>query len=225
MEQQAEYSSTDRRQKKLHRSSSNRVLAGVCGGLAEYFDVDPLLIRLAWVVFSIVGGAGILAYIIAIFVIPKDDDNTNPTVSMPSSDGAKLVGFTFIAIGLIFLFKHLGFFYYLHIYRFPWASLLSIALIAFGLYIIFHKKDANHKNNENAAGMFNGFFKIEQGKMLAGVCMGLAEYFKIDVTIVRLIWVVVTISSGGLGVLAYIILALLLPYGPQKINNGEQPNE
>ncbi len=225
MEQQAEYSSADRKQKKLHRSSSNRVISGVCGGLAEYFDVDPLLIRLAWVVFSIIGGAGILAYIIAIIVIPKDDDDTGPAVNMPSSDGAKLVGFTLIAIGIVFLFKHLGFFYYLHIYRFPWASLLSIALIAFGLYIIFHKKEASNKVNDNAAGMFNGFFRVEQGKMLAGVCMGLAEYFKIDVTIVRLIWVVVTISSGGLGILAYIILALLLPYGPQKINNREPSNE
>lgn len=47
--------------KKLYRSDENKMLAGVCGGIAEYFGVDPTLIRLAWVVFSLLGGSGLLA--------------------------------------------------------------------------------------------------------------------------------------------------------------------
>lgn len=58
--------------KRLYRSSSQRMLAGVCGGIAEYFLVDPTLIRLAWVVFCFLGGSGILAYIIAAIIIPSD---------------------------------------------------------------------------------------------------------------------------------------------------------
>lgn len=57
--------------KRLYRSSTNYMLAGVCGGIAEYFNVDPTLVRLAWVLFSVVGGSGILAYIIASIIIPK----------------------------------------------------------------------------------------------------------------------------------------------------------
>ena len=60
--------------KKLYRSDENKMLAGVCGGIAEYFGVDPTLIRLAWVVFSLLGGSGLLAYIIASIVIPVDPD-------------------------------------------------------------------------------------------------------------------------------------------------------
>lgn len=56
--------------KKLYRSLNNRVLAGVCGGLGEYFNVDPTIVRLIWVVFCCMG-AGILAYIIAALVIPN----------------------------------------------------------------------------------------------------------------------------------------------------------
>ncbi len=57
--------------KKLYRSSTNCMLAGVCGGIGEYFNVDPTLIRLAWVIFSVLGGSGILAYIVAAIIIPK----------------------------------------------------------------------------------------------------------------------------------------------------------
>ncbi len=57
--------------KKLYKSSSDKKLAGVCGGIAEYFDVDSTIIRLAWVVFTLAGGAGLLAYIIAAIVMPE----------------------------------------------------------------------------------------------------------------------------------------------------------
>ena len=57
--------------KKLYRSSTNYKLAGVCGGIGEYFNLDPTLIRLGWILFSVMGGAGVLAYIIAALVMPK----------------------------------------------------------------------------------------------------------------------------------------------------------
>lgn len=46
------------------------MLCGVCGGIAEYFDLDPSLVRLGWIVFCALGGSGVLAYIIAAIVIP-----------------------------------------------------------------------------------------------------------------------------------------------------------
>lgn len=57
--------------KKLYRSTENRVIAGVCGGIAEYFDIDPTLVRLAWVLFCVLGGSGLLTYIIAAIIIPE----------------------------------------------------------------------------------------------------------------------------------------------------------
>ena len=57
--------------KRLYKSTVNCMLCGVCGGIAEYFDIDPTLVRLAWVILTCFGGAGIWAYIIAAIIIPK----------------------------------------------------------------------------------------------------------------------------------------------------------
>ncbi len=57
-------------QKRLYRSNTNKMICGVCGGLAEYINIDPTVVRLLWVVFSLAGGFGILAYIIAAIIMP-----------------------------------------------------------------------------------------------------------------------------------------------------------
>jgi len=62
-------------QKKLYKSKTDKKLCGVCGGIAEYFDIDPTLVRLAWVAFTLFGGSGILAYIIAAIVMPVESDS------------------------------------------------------------------------------------------------------------------------------------------------------
>lgn len=58
--------------KRLYRSGNDRLLGGVCGGIAEYLGVDPVLIRLLWVIFILLWGIGILAYIIAWIIIPRN---------------------------------------------------------------------------------------------------------------------------------------------------------
>jgi phage shock protein C len=58
--------------KRLFRSRTDKKLAGVCGGLAEYFGIDPTLVRLAWVLVAAFAGAGILAYIVAALIIPEN---------------------------------------------------------------------------------------------------------------------------------------------------------
>jgi len=217
--QQTDQDANDRTGKRLFRSSSDRVFAGVCGGLAEYFVVDALLVRLAWVVFSLVGGAGLIGYIIAMIVIPKDSEKPITTKTR-STDGAKLAGYSLIIIGLMFLLKQMGVFYYFQIYRFPWQLVLALLLIGLGAYIIFHDKNSDEPFVASS-GIFGRLVRIHEGKMLAGVCMGLATYFNIDVTIMRLIWVIVTLSSGGLGILAYIFFMIVLPYDSQKLNAGD----
>ncbi len=57
--------------KRLYKSKTDKKLDGVCGGIAEYFDIDPTIVRLAWVIFSFCGGSGIAAYIIAMIIMPE----------------------------------------------------------------------------------------------------------------------------------------------------------
>ena len=59
--------------KRLYKSNENKMIEGVCGGIAEYFDIDPTLVRIGWVIFSLVYGSGILAYIICAFCMPKQN--------------------------------------------------------------------------------------------------------------------------------------------------------
>ncbi|MBE6563614.1 MAG: PspC domain-containing protein [Ruminococcaceae bacterium] len=59
-------------QKKLYKSKSDKKIDGVCAGIGEYFDIDPTLIRLIWAVAVIFAGTGLLAYIVAALVIPRE---------------------------------------------------------------------------------------------------------------------------------------------------------
>lgn len=58
-------------QKRLYKSSTNRILCGVCGGIGEYFNVDPTIIRLIFVLFVFGVGSGLLAYIVAAIIMPE----------------------------------------------------------------------------------------------------------------------------------------------------------
>ncbi len=57
--------------RRLYRSEDDRLLAGVCGGLGDYFNIDPVIIRLAWILFVLVGGSGLWAYLIAWIIVPR----------------------------------------------------------------------------------------------------------------------------------------------------------
>ena len=60
--------------KKLCKSNKNRKICGVCGGIAEYLNADPTLIRLAFVVISMAAGSGLLAYIVAALIMPEANE-------------------------------------------------------------------------------------------------------------------------------------------------------
>lgn len=58
--------------KKLYKSQYDRKLCGVCGGIAEYFNIDPTLVRIGWVLLVLCAGTGVLAYIIAAILMPEE---------------------------------------------------------------------------------------------------------------------------------------------------------
>ena len=60
--------------KKLYRSKTDRRIAGVCGGLGNYFDIDPTIIRLAWVVALFFAGGGLFAYLLAMIIGPQEPE-------------------------------------------------------------------------------------------------------------------------------------------------------
>jgi len=92
----------------LRRSRTDRILGGVAGGIAHYFGIDPILVRLALVLLVIAGGSGILIYLIAWLIIPEEEEGAEPGAARtgPALDAATtrlVLGGALIAIGGIML--------------------------------------------------------------------------------------------------------------------------
>jgi phage shock protein PspC (stress-responsive transcriptional regulator) len=135
--------------RRLTRSKTQGKIAGVCAGIADYLEVDVVLVRAAWVVLSIVPGAvigGLIAYIAAWLVMPEATEPA--TVSL----GRRLTRST-------------------------------------------------------------------TDKKIAGICGGLAEYFGVDATAVRLLWCVMSIFGGAIvgGVIAYLLAWFIIPQAPPAV--------
>ena len=139
----------------LRRSKVDRQVGGVCGGLASYFDTDPVFVRVAWVILTIIPGAiflGVLAYLGAWVIIPE-------------------------------------------------ASRGSEAPVA-----------------ESRGGSWRAkrLYRSKTDTRIGGVCGGIAEYFAVDSTPIRLLWVVLSIFPGAIicGLLTYVVAWFIVPVAP-----------
>ena len=129
--------------RRLTRSRNKGTIAGVCAGLADYFGVDVVLVRLLWVLGSIAGAIifGVIAYVVAWIIMPEGTGEAEP---------------------------------------------------------VSHDRKMRRSTTD---------------RQIAGVCGGMAEYFDTDATLVRLIWVVLSIFVGAVigGVIAYALAWLVIP--------------
>lgn len=146
--------------RQLLRSRTNRVIVGVCGGIAEYFKMDPTLVRIIWAAISLVYGTGVIAYIIAAIIMPenkggsyepyrtenggnlhqdsfdtgsddwKADDEWKQQSGVDPNRSRNIVGIILIILGVLFLGRQL----------FSWLDMkviLPLAFIVIGGLIIF----------------------------------------------------------------------------------------
>ncbi len=110
--------------KHLSKSRKNKMFTGVCGGIAEYFDVDPVLVRIIFIVFTIFGGFAVLAYIIGAIIIPypPQEPGELAAVSSPApvpppppteahNNGALIVGVLLMVLGAYFLMRNIPLFH------------------------------------------------------------------------------------------------------------------
>ncbi len=143
--------------KPLYRSEKNRVVAGICGGLGDYLEIDPAIIRLIWIIFVFAGGAGFWAYIVAWIIIPEEPEyktkeaKMSGKVKMKKSEKevasevtqsseknkrekkAYWIGLILVILGAIFLANN-----FLPSLRFD--RLWPLILVAFGVALLFTSK-------------------------------------------------------------------------------------
>jgi len=194
--------------KRIYRSESDRLIAGVCGGIAQYFVIDPTIVRLVLVAFTLFGGAGVLAYVVAWIVVP-DERKTQWNINLHAIKQNPLWGILLIGMGGIWFLR------YEHIFVLFWGifwysamnMILVITLIVSGIYLFYNRIFQGDENSEG----YDPLHLADQDKKLAGVCGGLGESLYIDPTIIRALWVFGSLMSIGIGLLIYIILAIILP--------------
>jgi len=84
---------------RLYKSRADRMLDGVCGGVAEYFGLDSTLVRLAWVLLILVGGMGILLYFVAMIIMPVNRGETSAPAVAVRERNSKFWGILLVVVG------------------------------------------------------------------------------------------------------------------------------
>jgi phage shock protein C len=100
----------ERSPRQLQRSRTEKVIAGVCGGIGQYFGVDPVLVRIAFVVLAIAGGSGLLLYLVAWILMPQAREGDETAVAPRrerTEDVRLLAGAVLIALGGMLLLGQL----------------------------------------------------------------------------------------------------------------------
>ena len=123
--------------KRLYRSREDRMIAGVAGGLGQYFTIDPVLVRLAFVLFGVGTGIGLIAYIILAIVVPErplDEPEPIITSTLETSRGREVAGYVLLALGALFLASNLGFFGFL-----DWGRLWPLLLVGAGVALLINR--------------------------------------------------------------------------------------
>ena len=140
--------------KHLYRSRSNKTLAGVCGGIAEYFGFDPTVIRLLWVVLTLFGGSGILLYVIAYFVMPQNPDYSIPPPHSAKADftAGKVIGICLMFIGVMLLLDNLDIFSFHSFWHESWEFVLPVIFVFAGIALLLKaERKVEPKADPNAA--------------------------------------------------------------------------
>lgn len=128
--------------KRLYRSTGNKVIAGVCSGVAEYFEIDPTIVRIIWLL-SIIPGIGIIAYIICWLAMPEKTPANY--ISVSESEGGseqygvdkdrskRILGIALIIIGCLFLLERFS-------RWFDMSIIIPLGIIGVGLFVLFNAR-------------------------------------------------------------------------------------
>lgn len=214
--------------RRLFKSRQHRVIDGVCGGIAEYFGVDPTIVRILWVLITLLGGSGLVLYIIAMIIMPVNRENFGQSPASPPVSGkeerTRYWGIVLILVGAFILMMNLGWFADIDWWSFSSTIVFPVSLILLGVLFVYvnsKKRQAGtvpsgsaEVPGENSASPMEQVKDLRRSvtdRKICGVCGGIAAYFNIDSTIVRIVCVVLIVASQGWALLLYIILCIIVP--------------
>ena len=223
--------------KTLYRSASNRMISGICGGLAEYFDVDASVLRIAMVAFTVItlpvfGPFVFLAYLVCVFIIPRDPGlapaaTSDSPVDSENSDQPKqgarqvaekqpsnrnnsmVLGGLFILLAVIVLTWSYAPDFGRFSFFLPMVPIVAIGAAVFILFVYRGQIMEFFKHRR--------LYRLNEGKKIFGVCNGLADAFNLDPTLMRIGFFIAFLFSIGTVTLIYLFMAFIMPEGRPEL--------
>ena len=229
------------RKRMLFRSPSDKLIGGVCGGLADFTGWDPALVRILWVVLTLAtGGGGILAYVALLILLPVGtvaEGQVRAAALELNERNLSRAAFVLMGLGGVWLLANVGLLPWLWggVWTVVSTAFWPVVLIGAGYVILRYTGRGIHWNVTGTAervkdevsdkmptkeSMRVGLRQTQQkfplkrsksDRVFMGVCGGIAHKLGIDANLVRLIWAAFSIGSIGMGVLIYVLAGLFLP--------------
>jgi phage shock protein C len=217
--------------KRLYKSRHDRIIDGVCGGIGEYLGIDPVIVRIIFILLFFMGGVGLLLYIAGMLIIPVNPEHSREQPPVEPKKAGRgvlfILGIILVIIGIGLLLENFGWPFWRFL-KVGFNYIFPLLLIAAGIFLI--ATYIQRKRNASISGVESGGEKIEtetevsgavkrlfrsrKNRMIFGVCGGLGEYLNTDPTVIRILWVILGISSLGIAILLYLIMAIIVPEEP-----------
>ncbi|MGD9140915.1 MAG: PspC domain-containing protein [bacterium] len=197
--------------KKIFKVREGRIIDGVCGGAAAYAGIDPLWVRIAWAALALAGGIGVLAYLLGMYLFPRGEGRVEVRAAPRRGTGFLISGIILVCIGAVIVLRFVGVMTF-SIWD-PWGVAFSVlwplCLIGGGGFLIYMYW-------RETSGQRTPFRRSTEDRMILGVCGGLGEYFNVDPNIVRFVLALFIILSRGIGLIVYLLIALLMPQADRE---------
>ncbi len=212
--------------KRLYKSRRDKMIDGVCGGIADYFEIDPTIVRILWVLITLAGGSGIFLYIAAMIVMPANPEhigfNNYAQASKTKFDHRRFWGILLILLGAFILISNLGIFAAFSWWSISWKVIFPLTIIGAGVALILVEMknrrpasspmtDATNTETQFSPPPKKELVRAIRARKIFGVCGGVAKYLDVDSTIVRIVYLILIFASFGWALLLYIVLTLLMP--------------
>ena len=218
--------------KRIHRSKIDRIIAGVCGGVAEYFDIDATIVRVIWLFTFFFGGFGVLLYLACLVIMKENPEQNASDQKKPQNTGLfwgialVLFGFSLISSNWHWRFFHFRPFHWnlFNPWFFNWDRFWPVVIILLGLFYLIYVLKQNKEGEDTASAPKSKLFRSRNEKVIGGVCGGIAKNLHVDPVFVRIGWVILTLFTKiFLGIIVYILWMVIVSEEPvvEKVSSGE----
>ena len=181
--------------------------------MARHIGIDAIWVRIGWAALSLAGGIGIVAYLLAMYLFPREETaHEQEPVEDKRSSGPLIAGVILIAVAALIVLRIVGVLEYgfWGAWQVAWMIMWPLTLFAGGILLLFVYW-------RQGAGEERRLRRPVDDRMVFGVCSALGEYLRIDTNLVRFVFALVVILSRGVGLIVYVVIGLLTPEAREDV--------